>query len=46
MEEQLRQIIEKGYADLVEAREPEISNALKIMIAEAQAALVEIQRAD
>lgn len=44
--EQLQQIIEKGYADLVEARDPEIINALKIMIAEAQSALAELEHAD
>lgn len=39
MEEQLRAIIEQANRDLVEAREPELINTLKILIAEAQAKL-------
>jgi hypothetical protein len=42
----LQQIIEKAYADLVEARDPEIINALKILIAEAQAKQHEVENAN
>jgi hypothetical protein len=42
--EELQNLIHTSFEQLAEARDPEIINALKILIAEAQAKLDEVTR--